>query len=146
MNSVAVGAPVAAERHDRISDAISDLIAGLKLWELWTTLGWHEIRQRYRRSIVGPFWLTISLALMIGGLAYLYVGVFGQNIQTYLPFVATGMIVFSMISQIAVDGSSTFIGSSTRILQLQAPMSLYVFQMLWRNLLIFAHNISIYLV
>jgi ABC-2 type transport system permease protein len=145
MENVALNTPAVVTRHDSVADALADLSAGLKLWELWTALGWHEIRQRYRRSIVGPFWLTISMILMIAALAYLYGGVFGQNIQTYLPFVATGMIVFTLISQIATDSSMTFIGASTRILQLRAPLSLYVFQMLWRNLLIFGHNISIYL-
>ena len=37
-----------------------------------------------------------------------------------------------------------FIGSASLILQLRAPLSIYVFQMVWRNFLIFAHNISIY--
>ena len=126
------------------ADAIADLIEGLKMWELWSTLGWHDIRQRYRRSVIGPFWLTLSMGVMIGGLAYLYAGLFHQDIQTYLPYVATGMIVFSLISTLASEGASIFIGSSSLILQLRAPLSIYIYQMLWRNLLIFFHNISIY--
>lgn len=128
--------------RSRLSVAVSDLLAGLKLWELWTTLGWHDIRQRYRRSMVGPFWLTLSMGFMVAGLAYLYGGVFGQNTATYLPYVATGMIVFSLISSLTTDGSSLFISSSSLILQLRAPLSIYLYQMVWRNLLIFAHNIS----
>jgi ABC-2 type transport system permease protein/lipopolysaccharide transport system permease protein len=131
-------------RRTRPLDAIADMIEGLKLWELWCSLGWHDIRQRYRRSIVGPFWLTLSMGIMVGGLAYLYAGLFGQDVETYLPYVATGIIVFSMISSLASEGSLVFIGSSTLILQLRAPLSIYVYQVLWRNLLIFAHNISIY--
>lgn len=131
-------------RRTRSLDAIADMIEGLKLWELWCSLGWHDIRQRYRRSIVGPFWLTLSMGIMVGGLAYLYAGLFGQNVESYLPYVATGIIIFSMISSLAAEGSAVFIGSATLILQLRAPLSIYVYQMLWRNLLIFAHNISIY--
>jgi len=126
--------------------AIADLIDGLRYWELWSTHGWNDIRQRYRRSIVGPFWLTISMGMMIGGLAYLYAGLFGQSIDTYLPYVAVGMIVFNLISGIAQEGSLTFIASGRIILQTKAPLSVYVYQMLWRNLLIFAHNMCIYLV
>src|SRR3954452_23494338 len=115
----------------RLLVAIGDLFAGLKLWELWTTLGWHDIRQRYRRSMVGPFWLTLSMGFMVAGLAYLYGGVFGQNTTTYLPYVATGMIVFSLISSLATDGASLFISSSSLILQLRAPLSIYLYQMIW---------------
>ncbi len=128
----------------RLTRALTDLTDGLKLWELWSTLGWHDIRQRYRRSIVGPFWLTLSMGVMVAGLAYLYAGLFGQNVHGYLPYVAAGMIVFSLISSIATEGSQIFVSSASLILQLRAPLSIYIYQMIWRNLLIFAHNISIY--
>jgi ABC-2 type transport system permease protein/lipopolysaccharide transport system permease protein len=58
--------------------------------------------------------------------------------------VATGMIVFSLISTMVSEAATTFIGSSSLILQLRAPLSVYVYQMLWRNVLIFLHNISIF--
>jgi ABC-2 type transport system permease protein/lipopolysaccharide transport system permease protein len=146
MDTSSLAAAGTAPRRSRFLDAIADLIEGLKLWELWSTLGWHDIRQRYRRSIVGPFWLTLSMGIMVAGLAYLYAGLFGQNVEGYLPYVATGMIVFTLISTLASEGSAVFIGSSSLILQLRAPLSIYIYQMLWRNLLIFAHNISIYVV
>ena len=136
--------PVAAPRPWLVSAAVADLVDGLGRWELWTALGWQDIRQRYRRSIVGPFWLTLSMGIMVAGLAYLYAGLFGQDVESYLPYVATGIIIFTMISSLASDGSTVFIGSATLILQLRAPLSIYVYQMVWRNLLIFAHNISIY--
>lgn len=125
--------------------AIDDFWSGLRQWELWLTLGWHDIRQRYRRSVVGPFWLTISMAAMVGGLAYLYVGIFAQSLDQYLPFVATGMIVFNLITSMVNDGSAVFISSSRTILQTKVPFSIYVHQMLWRNFLIFAHNMCIYI-
>jgi ABC-2 type transport system permease protein len=128
----------------RVRIAIMDLIDGLKLWELWSALGWHDIRQRYRRSIVGPFWLTLSMGIMVAGLAYLYAGLLGQNLEGYLPYVATGIIIFTMISSLAGEGSTVFIGSGSLILQLRAPLTIYIYQMLWRNLLMFFHNISIY--
>jgi len=146
MDTSSLAASGTASRRSGLPEAVADLIEGLKLWELWSTLGWHDIRQRYRRSIVGPFWLTLSMGIMVAGLAYLYAGMFGQNVEGYLPYVATGMIVFSLISTVAVEGSGVFIGSASLILQLRAPLSIYIYQMLWRNLLIFAHNISIYVI
>jgi len=126
--------------------AIRDFAEGLRRWELWITLGWHDIRQRYRRSTVGPFWLTISMGAMVGGLAYLYAGLFGQSIDKYLPYVAIGIIVFNFISNTASEACNAFISSSQMILQTKAPLSIYVYQMLWRNLLILAHNMVIYFI
>jgi len=144
MSSSWLAAAGTVPKRTRSLDAVADMLEGLKLWELWCSLGWHDIRQRYRRSIVGPFWLTLSMGIMVGGLAYLYAGLFGQDVESYLPYVATGIIIFTMISSLAAEGSTVFIGSAALILQLRAPLSIYVYQMLWRNLLIFAHNISIY--
>lgn len=144
MTISSVAASGTGQPRSRLRDAIADLIGGLRLWELWSTLGWHDIRQRYRRSIVGPFWLTLSMGIMVAGLAYLYAGLLGQNTEGYLPYVATGMIVFSLLSTMASEGAIVFIGSASLILQLRAPLSIYIYQMMWRNLLIFIHNISIY--
>src|SRR5262245_22696316 len=146
METVVSAGPVLVRRRTRLLVAIDDLVGGLKHWQLWSTLGWHDIRQRYQRSVVGPFWLTLSMGVMVAGLAYLYAELLGQKIEDYLPYVATGMIVFNLISSLAAEGSMVFITPAPLILQLRAPLSLYVYQMLWRNLLIFAHNITIYAV
>ena len=133
-----------APRPWRLGEALRDLAEGLAHWELWSRLGWQDIRQRYRRSIVGPFWLTLSMGLVIGGMAYLYAGLFGQKLDDYLPYVALGMVVFGLISSLATDGSTVFITSGPIILQVKAPLSIYLYQMIWRNILIFAHNIMIF--
>jgi ABC-2 type transport system permease protein/lipopolysaccharide transport system permease protein len=127
----------------RLPDALTDLREGLAHWELWVMLGWNDIRQRYRRSIVGPFWITISMAAMIGGLGYMYAGLFNQKLDEYLVYLAAGIIVFNFISSVLTDGTHVFISSARPILQAKAPMSIYVYQMIWRNILIFLHNISI---
>ena len=145
MSSSAADPIAIAPSKFRFADAVYDLIGGLTRWQLWSTLGWHDIRQRYRRSLVGPFWLTLSMGIMVAGLAYLYAGLFGQKIENYLPYVAAGIIVFNLISSMASEGSAVFTSASSHILQLRVPLSVYVYQMVWRNLLIFAHNISIYI-
>lgn len=124
--------------------AVEDIAEGIRRFELWLALGYQDIRQRYRRSKVGPFWLTISMGMMVAGLAYLYSGLFGQSLREYVPYVAVGMIVFNLISAIATEGCHAFVSSGNVILQTKAPFSIYVFQMLWRNLLIFGHNMVIY--
>ena len=84
------------------------------------------------------------MGLVIGGLAYLYAGVFGQNLDNYLPYVALGMIVFALISTLVTDGSTVFIAAGPTILQMKAPLSIHLYQILWRNILMFAHNLIIY--
>jgi ABC-2 type transport system permease protein len=130
----------------RILAALRDLFEGSKQSELWLTLGWHDIRQRYRRSVGGPFWITISMAMMIGGLGYLSKGILNQRGEDALPYIAAGIIVFYFISSLINEGCNVFIETSRSILQIRAPFSIYVYQVVWRNILIFLHNITIYAV
>jgi ABC-2 type transport system permease protein/lipopolysaccharide transport system permease protein len=133
-------------RHTRLAKALTDIYDGLNRWELWGTLGWHDIRHRYRRSIIGPFWITLSMGIMVGALGFLYAQFFGQPIRDYLPFLSLGVIIWGFISTLILDGCVVFIASESVIRQLRAPLSIHVFRMTWRNLIIFAHNMVIYLV
>lgn len=53
-----------------------DLFDGIGLWPLWVRLGWNDILQRYRRPLLGPFWLTASMAIMVIASGILYAGLF----------------------------------------------------------------------
>ena len=125
----------------RLSRALDDLWRGLAQSELWLTLGWHDIQRRYRRSTLGPFWLTLSMAATIAGIGLLYATLFQMDVSIYLPKLAYGLIVWGLIASLTSDGCGTFIDASQTIKQIRAPLSVYVYRMLWRNLLIFAHNV-----
>src|SRR3984957_6061569 len=75
-----------------------DLYDGLMNWQLWSMLGWNDIRQRYRRSALGPFWITISMAIFIVLLGFIYSKLFHQDIAVYLPYIAMGLITWGFIS------------------------------------------------
>ncbi|MGA9658702.1 MAG: hypothetical protein WBQ60_06355, partial [Asticcacaulis sp.] len=65
-----------------------DAIAGLKDWRLWLFLGYQDIRQRYARSVLGPFWLVMGLGITIIGIGFLYSQIMKSDPGTYLPFIA----------------------------------------------------------
>jgi lipopolysaccharide transport system permease protein len=48
--------------------AVRDIKNGSTLWPLAWTLGWLDIKLRYRGSMLGPFWLTLSTGIMVGSL------------------------------------------------------------------------------
>lgn len=114
--------------------------------ELWLTVGLFDIRKRYRRSVLGPFWITISLGAFILGLGFIYSPLVGGGTASFLPFVAFGFIAWQFISQLVLDGCNVFIANGPIIQQLQAPLSIYIYQTIWRHLIILAHNLLIYVV
>jgi ABC-2 type transport system permease protein/lipopolysaccharide transport system permease protein len=108
-------------------------------------MGLHDVRQRYRRSVIGPFWITLSMGVMIGALGLLYGTIFKQDMHDYLPFLAAGFILWGLISSMILDGAHVFIGAEGLIRQLSAPLSVHVYRLLWSNVITLAHNIWIYL-
>jgi lipopolysaccharide transport system permease protein len=129
---------------DAIAAAWSDMIAGLASWRLWVRLGWNDILQRYRRSILGPFWLTASMAIMIVALGILYAGLFNTAVEDFLPFLCVGLLVWNLISSFLTEGGTLFTGSESYIKQIRLPYSVYVYRSTWSKLVIFFHNFIIY--
>lgn len=132
-----------AENRCRL--AREDCSAGIKLWRLWGILGWTEILQRYRRSILGPLWLTASMAIMVVSLGILYSALFKQDISTFMPFFCVGLLVWGLISSVLNEAGSLFCGNEFFIKQIRLPYTLYVWKFVWSRTIIFAHNFVIYL-
>ncbi|WP_321840504.1 ABC transporter permease [Paraburkholderia bannensis] len=126
--------------------ALLDLRKSIASWRLWTLLGWLEVRQRYARSRVGPFWLTISMGVMIASIGMVYGTLFGMKLGDYLPFLAISLVMWTSFSQTVTDGSVAYINSGQYIRQASTPKLIYVLQVIWRNAVILAHNFVIVLV
>lgn len=124
----------------------ADLVSSLRSWRLWALLGWLEVRQRYARSRVGPFWLTISMGVMVASIGIVYGTLFGQSMRDYLPFLAISLVMWGSFSQTIIEGSTAYISSSQYIRQASTPKLIYVLQVVWRNLVILSHNFVIIVV
>src|SRR5690606_16082622 len=107
-------------------------------------LGWQDVRQRYRRSSLGPFWLTVSMAVMIGTIGVVFGQIFNSPMTEFLPFLAAGIIFWGFISSVINEGCTSFIAAEGIIKQLPIPLFVHVLRMVWRNILILAHNIVIF--
>ncbi len=124
--------------------AADDLVQGWRQRELWAHLGWQDIRQRYRRSVLGPIWITISMAVTAVALGILYAGLFGNELSVQLPYILVGFIIWAFVSGCISEGSEVFIANEGLIRQLPGPLSVHVYRLVWRQILFFAHNLIVY--
>jgi len=130
---------------NRTASMLRDISAALRRWPLWVRLGWQDVMLRYRRSLLGPFWLTLSMGVMIGILGVIYGNILRLPRVQYLPFLATGVIVWGFISALVSEGCQTFIESDWLIRQMDLPLAMFPMRVVWRNLIVFLHNAVIYL-
>lgn len=123
--------------------AFQDVKDGVFSIHVWPMLGWQEIKQRYRRSALGPFWITLSTGAMIGGMGPLYGRLLGQDVGSYLPYLGIGLIVWLLIANLLNESCYAFISASGYIQQLRLPLTVHVLRVVYRNLIIFAHHLLI---
>ncbi|RAV32829.1 galactan export ABC transporter permease subunit Wzm/RfbD [Corynebacterium heidelbergense] len=133
-----------ASRSTTFSAAWKDLRRGFGQRELWLALGWQDIKQRYRRSTLGPLWITIATGVMAFALGLLYSQLFGMNIAEFLPHVAVGLIMWGFIAGCIKDGSEVFIANEGLIKQLPSALSVHVYRLVWRQFLFLLHNLVIW--
>ena len=124
--------------------AFADLGQGWKQRPLWGYLGWQDIKQRYRRSVLGPLWISISMAVIATAMGILYGALFGEQLTTFLPYVATGLLIWNFINGCILEGSEVFIANEGLIKFLPAPLSLHVYRLVWRQTLFFLHNMVVW--
>ncbi len=123
--------------------ARTDFVVSLKSWRMWLLLGLNDIRQRYRRSRLGQFWITMAMATQIISLGILYAYLFKQPVGQYLPYLGTSFVVWGLIAAVVLDACNVFISSEGFLRQVPLPKSVFVHRILVRNLVIFFHNVII---
>ena len=129
----------------RQSQAVDDILAAARLWKLAATLGWFDIRLRYRGSVLGPFWLTLSTAVMVAALGVLYSALFKMELHDYLPFLALSIVLWNFLAALVGEACTCFLGAEGMIRAMRMPFTLYASRVIVRNVLTLAHNVVVIL-
>ncbi len=111
---------------------------------MWGRLGWAEVRGRYRRTVFGPFWAVVSLAIFMIIFSIVWARLWKSNFVEFLPYVSAGMITWTMLSAIINEGCATFTTAEGLIKTLRFPYTLLTCAVAWRNLILFFHNLVVY--
>lgn len=123
--------------------AFDDIAEGFKKWRIWLLLAYHDIKVRYRRSVLGPFWITLSMAITVYSMGYLYAHLFHVDMEHYYPFLVTSMLTWALLSTVIIDLTDTFSNCSGLIKEIKLPYTLYLHRVITRNIIIFFHNMIV---
>lgn len=106
-------------------------------------LGWQDVRQAYRRSVVGPFWITGGMAIQIATMGFVFSLIFKSDLENYLPFLASSIIIWGFMSAVISEGCLSYIAGEAIIKQLKIPLYVHVLRVVWKNIITFGHNLII---
>jgi ABC-type polysaccharide/polyol phosphate export permease len=123
----------------------NDLLTAIMAYDLWSFLAWQDIKIKYRRSKIGPFWITISMAVFCVGLGVVYSQLFKTQIAELLPFLAIGLVVWSFVSSCVGEMPNLFVENASYIKDMRINPLTIVFRALAKNTIVFGHNLLIVL-
>ncbi len=123
--------------------AARDLAEGLAKSWMWTALALEDIRLRYRGSMLGPFWLTISTVVMAAGMGLVYSQVFRVQTESYVPYLTVGLILWQLIASLINEGCEVFVRAESVIQQVPIAFSIHVYRSVCRNVIILAHSLIV---
>ena len=78
--------------------ALSDLRAGYRNRAAWWLISRHQVQTKYRRTILGSWWITIQRLVFVAGLTYIFGSLMGKELDEFVTHVATGFIIFGTIT------------------------------------------------
>jgi lipopolysaccharide transport system permease protein len=111
---------------------------------VWWPLAWFDISLRYRRSMLGPWWITISTGLMLMGMGPLYASLFNLPISSFFPNLAIGFIFWGFIGGTINESCTVFTSAAGYLKHSDSPISLFAWRMLARNVIQLAHQSVLY--
>jgi lipopolysaccharide transport system permease protein len=132
-----------AAAPDHLARATEDLRSGFARWRLAAALAWLDLRNRYRGSVLGPFWLTLSTGAMLAGLGLLYSTLFRLPLAEYLPHLAVSLVVWNAIAQLVNEGCASLTAQEGMIRQMRLPFTVHMLRCVFRNGLVAAHNLPL---
>ena len=136
-----IAAPPALEAKGTLSVALADIAAGWGRRQLWWTLAYQDLIAQYRRSIIGPFWITLQMTAFTLGISVLYAALFKQDFITFLPYVALGFLLWGLISGMVVNSTSSYVTQGGYIRSTSLPLSIYAFRLVSSQAWLFLHNV-----
>lgn len=131
---------------DHFRDGFEIYLQGFLEWRIWFYMAFAEIKRRYRRTLFGPFWVTLSIAIFIGTMGVIFPILWHTDVRTYIPFFSSGYIIWSFISLTTTDACNTFVDASGLIKQTSLPFTVYANNVVARNLLVLLHHLPVFII
>jgi ABC-type polysaccharide/polyol phosphate export permease len=139
-------APLDAGVGAQFQAAMSDLREGLRRWRSWSYLSVENVKNRYRRTVLGPWWLTLQMGIFVTGITIVFGHLLHTGLREFLPYVAVGYIVFALLVGLTSAAAGVFVVGSSTLKSTRQPLSNLVLRDVGVEFIHFGHNLVLYLV
>jgi len=106
---------------------------------------WMDTKARYKRSILGPYWLSIGTLTFVIGYSILAGLLFRRPLEEFLGFIACGVITWQLISGTLIEGAKIYVGSAHEIKSVRVNLLGLPVKQILRGLIGLMHSLPIVL-
>ena len=103
-----------------------------------------DIRRRYRRTLIGPFWTSVQMAIFIFSMGLVFSKLWNMEIDTYLPFLCTGFIAWFPINSMILESAMVFPAAGGVLSSIKTPYSVFCINVVVRNLIVMVHHMAVF--
>jgi ABC-type polysaccharide/polyol phosphate export permease len=127
-----------------MAPGLADLMRTFRNPSLILFMAWSDVRARYKRSVLGPLWITLGTAIGVVGLGFIWSELFHMERAVFIPLLTIGLILWQFISGCITEATSVFVRQTSLIRNLDLPISFHVAQLVLRQLINLAHNVPLF--
>lgn len=126
--------------------AIQEFIVSALAWRIWLAMSLTDIQMQYRRSVLGPFWLALNFLFTLSSIGFVFSFVFKVDYTNFIPYVASGLLVWNLLSAFINEGAKSFTQHAIAIRNINLPPTFYAFRTTTTQIIVAAHNLLVLLV
>ena len=108
-------------------------------------LAWSDIRHRYVRSLLGPFWMSFQMAV-VAVLGSVIGHMSNASTVARLPMLALGITAWTFLNSVVLDATTALQNSASLIRDRALPPVIFLLQCTFRQALFALHNACVPLV
>lgn len=118
----------------------NDASNSLKRLPMAFYFAWSDTKARYRRSVLGPFWLVLGTVIGVVGLGYLWGTLLQEPHHVFVPSLTVGLVVWQFVSGCLVEATLMFVNATAWIRNVRTPYLFFPVQLIIKHLINLAHH------
>jgi len=119
------------------------MIESSKIFKNAYHLALSDTKARYKKSVIGPLWLTLTNLIGILGLGFVWGSLMQENLSEFIPQLAVGLVCWNLISGVLLDASNVFVRQSSIIRNIATPYWFFSMRGFAKHIINLFHNFLI---
>lgn len=128
------------------SRSLKTVIKPARMAVLALGLGVQDVKDTYQRSILGPLWNTVGMAIQVLAIGFVFGFLFGADLTTYFPFLAVSFVLWNLIISTVTEASGAYVAAERFIRQIEMPFFFPLLRLVSKSLIGYLHNFAIVVV